>query len=156
MYSAIAHLNFVYHKRNHKIQTTRETIKPSPSNTASIRMTQQIRQTDQSNGPQTQGVATNGAHNHNHSHNSNVNARKNPVYTPSLKWVQQIRALPSKPNDSLQLEFVIDNLDNSRKLIGHINDFTNNVEEFTDIVDERINGGLLQLNQVKFELDWLQ
>ncbi|KAK6202715.1 uncharacterized protein RJT21DRAFT_21313 [Scheffersomyces amazonensis] len=81
--------------------------------------------------------------------NSNTN------YTPSLKWIPQIRALPSKPNDSLQLEYIVSNLDNSRKLIGHVEDFTRSGEEYVGIVDERVNGALIRLNQVKYELDWV-
>ncbi|EMG47211.1 hypothetical protein SBY92_000071 [Candida maltosa Xu316] len=78
--------------------------------------------------------------------------------TSSLKWVNNVRTIPSDPNsnDFLKLEYLEVNLNNSRKLINNVNQLTKNFNEYLDDVDMQINGNLVQLKQVKNELDWLE
>ncbi|RCK55246.1 hypothetical protein Cantr_04268 [Candida viswanathii] len=78
--------------------------------------------------------------------------------TPSMRWIQQVRTLPSDPNsnDFLKLEYLDVNLNNSRKLINNINQLTKNVKEYVDDVDLQVNGNLIQLKQIQRELDWLE
>lgn len=75
----------------------------------------------------------------------------------SLKWIEQVRTLPSDPNsnDFLKLEYLDVNLNNSRKLINNINQLSKNVKEYVDDVDLKVNGNLVQLKQIQRELDWL-
>lgn len=76
----------------------------------------------------------------------------------SMKWIEQVRTLPSDPNsnDFLKLEYLDVNLNNSRKLINNINQLTKNVKEYVKDVDLQVNGNLIQLKQIQKELDWLE
>lgn len=75
----------------------------------------------------------------------------------SYKWVSKLRTLPSNPNsnDFLKLEYIDVNLNNSRKLINNVGELSENTRNYVDDVDLQINGNLIQLNQVKLELQWL-
>ncbi|KAK6454449.1 uncharacterized protein RJT20DRAFT_130580 [Scheffersomyces xylosifermentans] len=75
----------------------------------------------------------------------------------SVKWISQIRTLPSNPNtnDFLKLEYIDINLNNSRKLIGNLNDLTDSTSGLINDIDLKVNGNLIQLNQVRSELAWL-
>lgn len=78
--------------------------------------------------------------------------------TPSsLKWLSKLRTLPSNPNsnDFLKLEYIDVNLNNSRKLISNLGELTTTSLSLIDEVDT-LNGSLIQLNQVKKELEWLE
>ncbi|KAG2732137.1 hypothetical protein G9P44_004554 [Scheffersomyces stipitis] len=75
----------------------------------------------------------------------------------TTKWVSQVRTLPSNPNsnDFLKLEYIDINLNNSRKLIANLNSLTKSTDSLINDIDLKVNGNLIQLNQVKKELDWL-
>ncbi|KAG7661434.1 uncharacterized protein J8A68_005012 [[Candida] subhashii] len=75
----------------------------------------------------------------------------------SCKWISQLRTLPSNPNsnDFLKLEYIDVNLNNSRKLISNVIELSESTKDYIDDVDLQINGNLIQLTQVKRELQWL-
>lgn len=82
----------------------------------------------------------------------------NTATTPSsLKWLTKLRTLPSNPNsnDFLKLEYIDVNLNNSRKLITNLGELSKTSLSLIEDVDI-VNGNLIQLNQVKKELEWLE
>lgn len=76
--------------------------------------------------------------------------------TESLKWMKSIRALPTNPpnNDYLRTEYIDVNLNNSRKLIGNLNDLNDTTTQSVQYNHE-INESLARINNVKHELEWL-
>lgn len=86
------------------------------------------------------------------SNNTSSNNKSN------LKWINQLRILPSDPksNDFLKLDYIEVNLNNSRKLITNVNQLTTNFDNYVKDVDLQMNGNLVQLKQIKQELDWLE
>lgn len=89
---------------------------------------------------------------------TNSDGLKNQVRSKSesLKWVRSIRALPTHPsnNDNLKTEYIEVNLNNSRKLIGNINDLeetSNNSVQY----NHELNESLARINNIKHELEWL-
>lgn len=71
-------------------------------------------------------------------------------------WVKDVRALPTNPkmNDFLKVEYIDINLNNSRKLITNVMELTSTSKKFAEEC-EQVQESLLQLNQVKKQLDWL-
>lgn len=74
----------------------------------------------------------------------------------SLKWVKSIRALPTNPgnNDNLKTEYIDVNLNNSRKLIGNIDDLSETTNKSLKHNHE-VNESLARINNIKHELTWL-
>lgn len=97
---------------------------------------------------------------------TNTNTNKNKFTSSNtssnnksnLKWINQLRILPSDPksNDFLKLDYIEVNLNNSRKLITNVNQLTTNFDKYVKDVDLQMNGNLVQLKQIKQELDWLE
>ncbi|KAI5953645.1 hypothetical protein KGF54_003017 [Candida jiufengensis] len=75
------------------------------------------------------------------------------------KWINQLRTLPSNPQskDFLKLEYLEVNLNNSRKLINNLNNLKTETNEYKNQIEKIVdlNGNLIQLNQVRNELSWL-
>ena len=90
--------------------------------------------------------------------NTIINNSSSSNNKPNLKWINQLRVLPSDPksNDFLKLDYIEVNLNNSRKLITNVNQLTNNFDKYVKDVDLQMNGNLVQLKQIKKELDWLE
>lgn len=90
--------------------------------------------------------------------NTIINNSSSSNNKSNLKWINQLRVLPSDPksNDFLKLDYIEVNLNNSRKLITNVNQLTNNFDKYVKDVDLQMNGNLVQLKQIKQELDWLE
>lgn len=73
-----------------------------------------------------------------------------------FKWLKKLRALPSDPQaeDTLKVEYVVVNLNNSRKLISNVSRAS---AEATALGAEKqkIVEGLLPLRTIRNELSWL-
>lgn len=72
-----------------------------------------------------------------------------------MKWVKQIRALPSDPtaNDTLKVEYIDVNLNNSRKLMENISRLAISTTENTAQVDEALES-LIHLKTARNVLAW--
>ena len=90
--------------------------------------------------------------------NTIINNSSSSNNKSNLNWINQLRVLPSDPksNDFLKLDYIEVNLNNSRKLITNVNQLTNNFDKYVKDVDLQMNGNLVQLKQIKQELDWLE
>ncbi|EGW32987.1 uncharacterized protein SPAPADRAFT_49916 [Spathaspora passalidarum NRRL Y-27907] len=104
--------------------------------------------------PNQQSTTNNSSNNNNNNTNSN---NSNTSLASTYKWVRKLRTLPSNPksNDFLKLDYIEVNLNNSRKLIANVLKMSHTSQEYTDCLDLQIGGNLVQLTQVKKELDWL-
>lgn len=74
----------------------------------------------------------------------------------SMKWVKEVRVLPSEPgsNDVLKVEYIDVNLKNSRKLILNLAKLTKTNNQYISR-QENVNETLIRLHNVNHELGWL-
>ncbi|CUM66725.1 uncharacterized protein PRCAT00004405001 [Priceomyces carsonii] len=74
-----------------------------------------------------------------------------------MKWVRAVRSLPSNPesNDFLKVDFIENNLNNSRKLISNINSLANTSREAVT-TSQSINENFMRLSHLRNELRWVE
>lgn len=72
-----------------------------------------------------------------------------------MKWIKQIRALPSNPstNDTLKVEYIDVNLNNSRKLMENVSRLAISSDENVAQIGDTVES-LLRLRSTRSVLAW--